>query len=139
MKELPAIDLSGFHAPYGCSEYEWGCAAEYPPNPNGLKGVWKEHRYHVEILSWHYHDYMGTHAFVQVWDYAQQNDPDQRWQYMLLLNRPIRQYDADGSIIGSDWGWVIQCEYEGYPTHAQVGADIDLWEAAPESLRFILE
>jgi len=121
------IDTTGFNPTIGHSEYQWGCAAEYPPNLNGLRGVWKEHRYHCEVLSWHYHDYMGIHAFVQVWDYANQGSPDQQWEYALLIHHPIYEFDADGSIVGSDWVWAVQVEYDGPPKHAQVGADIDAW------------
>jgi len=137
MPELPAIDVTDFAPPFGCGEYEWGPPADH----DGC--AWKEHQYHVEVLSWHYHDYMGTHAYVQVWDYAQQDDPGQRWQYMLLLHRPIREYDADGAITGGTWSWVIQCEYEVVdhrpPSHATVGADVDRWVTAPDFLKFILE
>ena len=96
------------------------------------------------MLSWHYHDYLGTHAYVQVWDYRQQQHPDQRWQYMLLLHRPTRVVDPAGVTVGSEWAWTIRCEYEARedhrgPSHAKVGADIDVWLEAPEVLRFIVE
>lgn len=147
MKELPPIDLTEFDPPFGCSEYEWGPPVplpDYPESPLPPGGLWQDHAFHVEILSWHYHDYMGTHAYVQVWDYRQQLDPDQRWQMMLLLHCPKRTLDEDGCIIGTDWRWVIRKEYEqpwsqGGPRHAEVGADIDTWIAAPDELRFILE
>ena len=138
VRELPPINLASFEPSFGCCEYEWGA-----PVPHG-NVHWKDHQYHVECLAWHYHDYLGTHLYVQVWDYAQQDDPDQRWQYMLLLHRPTRHVDADGDIIGGTWDWTIRTEYEARedhrgPSHAQVGADIDLWLEAPDFLRFIVE
>jgi hypothetical protein len=138
VNELPTINLDGFEPSFGVSEYEWGA-----PVPHG-NVYWQDHQYHVEFLSWHYHDYLGTHAFVQVWDYAQQGDPDQRWQMMLLLHRPTRHINADGDIIGGTWAWTIRIEYDepwsqGGPSHTAVGADIDLWLEAPEILRFIVE
>ena len=132
------ISLDGFDPPFGCSEYVWGPAATHDGQP------WKEHQYHAEILSWHYHDYMGTHALLQVWDYAQQADPAQRWQYVLVLHYPKRYTDPDGVIIDTDWRWAIRMEYESnwaerkWPTNAEVGADIDQWLQAPEALRFLL-
>jgi hypothetical protein len=139
VRELPPINLDGFEPSFGCAEYEWGA-----PVPLSSGDPWQDHQYHVEFLSWHYHDYLGTHAYVQVWDYAQQDDPDQRWQMMLLLHRPSRHVDVDDCIVGGTWAWTIRIEYEepwseGGPSHAQVGADIDLWLEAPEILRFIVE
>ena len=138
MRELPPIDLADFDPTFGVSEYEWGPAVPYNGAP------WHDHQYHVEFLSWHYHDYLGTHAFVQVWDYAQQGDPDQRWQMMLLLHRPTRHINAYGDIVGGEWHWTIRKEYEtpwsqGGPSHTEVGGDIDLWLEAPEHLRFVIE
>lgn len=80
-----------------------------------------------------------------MWDYRQQLDPDQRWQYMLLLHRPIHWTNPEGEIARTEWSWVIRKEYESdwserrWPTHAEVGADIDAWVTAPDELRFILE
>jgi hypothetical protein len=138
MRELPPTSLKGFDPKYGVVEYEWG-----DPLPRNGE-PWKDHQYHAEILSWHEHDYLGIHAFMQVWDYGQQDDPDQRWQYMLLLLRPARHIDEEGFVKTTGWSWVIRTEYETteeqrFPTHAQVGADIDLWLTTPEYLRFILE
>lgn len=139
MKDLPPINLTGFDPEFGAAEYEWG-----DPVLTADGWYWKPCQYHVEILSWNYHDYLGTHLFVQVWDYAQQDDPEQRWQYMLLLHRPTRHTDAEGVIVGGEWAWTIRVEYEGRedhggPSFAQVGSDIDVWLEAPEILRFIVE
>jgi hypothetical protein len=131
--ELAAVSLDGFAPSFGVCEYTWGPYVMH----NGV--YWKPERYHVEFLAWYYHDYMGTHAYVQVWDYSQQNHPDQRWQYMLLLHKPIRTLDDDGCVVNTAWGWTIRSEYEGCTDYAQVGADIDLWIKAPSTLRFILE
>lgn len=139
MRELPAINLDGFAPSYGTIEYEWG---DPVLTPDGW--YWKPCQYHVEVLSWHDHDYLGCHAFVQVWDYAQQDDPDQRWQFMLLLQRPIKHINAAGLIVGGEWAWCIRNEYEGRedhrgPSNAQIGADIDVWLEAPEIIRFLIE
>jgi hypothetical protein len=145
LRELPVINLDGFDPKFGEAEYSWGPAVTAK---GGLvadtEWHWQDHQYHVEFLSWHYHDYLGTHAYVQVWDYAQQDDPDQRWQYMLLLHRPTRHTNDDGAIVNSTWAWTIRMEYEPLaeqraPSHAQVGADIDVWLQAPDFLRFIVE
>ena len=133
MRELPPIDLTGFNPGWGDHEHSWGQCALHEGKP------WKENRYHCEILGRFNHDYMGSHLYVQVWDYAQQDDPDQRWQYMLLLDRPTRHVDEDGLIVGGEWNWTIRSEYEELPSYAQVGADVDLWVTAPEILRFIVE
>ena len=130
MRDLAPISLDLFEPDFGRGEYEWGCAAMHDGKP------WKEHQYHVEFLSWHYHDYMGTHAFVQIWDYAAQDDPDQRWQFLLLRHEPTRIYNDDGAITGSTWAWTIARQYPGRedhrgPTHAEVGADIDAWMKNP--------
>lgn len=139
MRELPAINLDGFNPSSSC-EHMWGAAVVRDGR------VWKEHQYHAEILGRFDHDYLGTHLFVQVWDYAQQDDPDQRWQYVLLLDRPQRFVGESGCIEYTEWAWCIRTEYEhdetnSYhaPTFAQVGADVDVWLQAPEVLRFILE
>ena len=139
LPDLPRIDLDGFDPEWGASEYVWG-----PPVPHG-NVYWKDHQYHVEILGWFYHDYLGTHIYAQVWDYAQQDDPNQRWQYMLLLHRPTQHVDADGAIHYTEWAWGITREYEafpewkGVPTYAQVGADVDQWVTCPEILRFLIQ
>lgn len=142
MSELPAIDLEGFDPKLGCGEYEWG-----PPVTNPYeqwKGQpWQDHAFHMEVLSWHYHDYMGTHAFVQVWDYRQQTDDEQRWQYLLLLHRPTKEV-VNGVVVSTEWAWTIAREYEvgkdqRPPTNAEVGADVDRWLEAPDVLKFILE
>jgi hypothetical protein len=138
MKELPAINLDGFEPPFGCFEYTWGP----PVDHDGTH--WQDHQYHAEVLAWYYHDYLGTHAFIQVWDYAQQSDPDQRWQYLLVLHRPGRHVNSEGVIVHTEWAWTIRNEYEdlwidGGPGHAKVAADVDLWLKTPEYLRFVLE
>jgi hypothetical protein len=136
VRELPPIELEGFDPAFGCGEYTWG------PHVYNGDVFWKDHQYHAEMLSWHYHDYLGTHAFLQVWDYAQQDDPDQRWQYVLLLHRPERHVNAEGDIVGGDWAWTIRSEWEaetGVPGFAEVGGLIDLWLKAPDVLRFIIE
>lgn len=138
MTELAPIDLAGFAPPFGCSEYAWG------PSVNHEDAHWKDHAYHVEVLGWFYHDYLGTHLFVQVWDYTQQDHPDQRWQFMLLLHRPSRLTNTDDQIVKSEWAWTIRKEYPHHddmrpPSYAEVGADVDLWLEAPEILRFIIE
>lgn len=123
---LPPIDLDGFDLPFKLGEYSWG-----PPVPlvrdNVTTFPWQDHQYHVETLALFDHDYLGVHAFVQVWDYAQQNHPDQRWQYMLLYHSPNRIFDEDGCVIGGAWAWEVQSVYEVRPFNAQVGADIDVW------------
>lgn len=138
MRELPPVSLDDFAPPWGASEYAWGA----PVTHDGA--YWQDHQYYVEILGWFYHDYLGTHLFVQVWDYAQQDDPDQRWQYMLLLHRPTRRTDGGGLIVDTGWEWTIRCEYEGRedhlgPSFVEVGRDVDLWLEAPDVLRFIIE
>ena len=138
MEELPIINLAGFDPDFGICEYAWGDPVSHAGAP------WQDHQYHTEVLSWHYHDYLGTHAYVQVWDYAQQSNPGQRWQYMLLLHRPSRQTTADGLIAGSTWEWTIRREYEARegqhaPSHVEVAIDIDAWLAAPDILRFLIE
>ena len=140
LPDLPRIDLDGFDPPWGAAEYEWGPPVEHNGQP------WQDHAYHVEILGWFYHDYLGTHVFAQVWDYGQQTDPHQRWQYVLLLHRPTRHVDAEGCIVHTDWAWAIANEYPAYPewsdsvpTYAQVGADVDRWVTCPEILRFLIQ
>lgn len=138
LPDLPVVELDEFEPDFGAMEYFWGP----PVQADGVH--WKDHQYHAEILSWHYHDYLGTHVFMQVWDYAQQSDPNQRWQYYLVLHRPDeRDWDIRPPRAG-DWRWVIRKEYEtpwteGGPTHAEVGADVDLWLRSPKELRFLLE
>jgi hypothetical protein len=137
VKELSAVSLDGFEPSWGDCEVHWGPAVDY----NGAH--WKDYQYHAEVLARFDHDYLGTHLFVQVWDYAQQDDPDQRWQYMLLLHRPERIVE-DGAIVHTDWAWCIRVEYEepwteGGPSYAKVGEDVDIWLRAPEYLRFIIE
>jgi hypothetical protein len=139
MRDLPAINLTGFEPVYGTVEYEWG-----DPVFTADGWYWKPCQYHAEILAWFEHDYLGYHAFAQVWDYAQQDDPEQRWQYVLLLYRPTRQTNAEGLITGSSWDWCLRVEYEGRedhrgPSYALVGADVEVWLRAPEVLRFIVE
>ena len=143
LPDLPRIDLDGFDPPWGAAEYVWG-----PPvrSPHDDRVWWKDHAYHVEILGWFYHDYLGTHIYAQVWDYGQQTDPNQRWQYMLLLHRPTRHVDHDGSIVSTEWAWAISKEYEAFPewsdsvpSYAQVGADVDQWVKCPEILRFLIQ
>jgi hypothetical protein len=138
VRELPPIDLTGFNPGWGDFEHSWGMSALHDGKP------WKEHQYHAEILGRFDHDYLGIHLFIQVWDYAQQSDPDQRWQYILVLHRPNRYVNADGDIEYADWDWVIRTEYETdearrFPTYAEVGADVDIWLQAPDHLRFIVE
>lgn len=128
INDLPSIDLTGFEPPFALGEYEWGPAVTHDG------AAWKDHAFHVETLALFDHDYLGTHMFVQVWDYRQQEDPEQRWQHMLLLHHPGE----------AGWGWTIRREYEARedhraPSYADVGADVDLWLGAPEYLRFILE
>jgi hypothetical protein len=133
LPDLPPIDLDGFDPPWAASEYAWG-----PPVPRG-NVYWKDHQYHVEVLGWFYHDYLGTHIYAQVWDYAQQDDPNQRWQYVLLLNRPTRYVDGYGAIESSTWDWVVRIEYDHFPSYAEVGADVDNWVTCPEILRFLIQ
>ena len=143
LPDLPRIDLDGFAPEWGASEYCWG-----PPvrSPHDDSVWWKDHAYHVEILGWFYHDYLGTHIYAQVWDYQQQTDPNQRWQYMLFLHRPTQHVDAEGLIHYTSWEWAIVQEYEAFPewsksvpSYAQVGADVDRWVTCPEILRFIIQ
>ena len=144
MKELPPIDLDGFAPNWGAGEYTWGAPVAYPSN-SPLQGQWKDHQYHVEVLGWYYHDYLGTHIFAQVWDYAQQDDPDQRWQYVLLLHRPTRYLNRQTGVIeSSEWAWSIRKEYEVEkfgrpPSYAEVGADVDTWVTSPDYLRPLLQ
>lgn len=139
MKELPPIDLDGFDPPWRATEYHWG-----PPVPHTDGRPWKDHQYHTEILAQYDHDYLGIHLFVQVWDYAQQDDPDQRWQYLLLRHAPRRYVNAEGAIEYTTWGWTIAMEYEvekfgRVPSYAEVGASVDLWVQSPDILRFLLQ
>jgi hypothetical protein len=133
LPDLPPTNLDGFDPPWGASEYEWGPPVLHNGQP------WHDHQYHVEILGWYYHDYLGTHVYAQVWDYAQQADPNQRWQYMLFLHRPTRYVDAYGAIESTDWSWAIRMEYDHVPSYAEVGVSVDQWVTSPEILRFIIQ
>ena len=143
LPDLPVVNLDGFDPPWGAAEYVWGPPV---PSPTDDRVAWKDHQYHIEILGWYYHDYLGTHIYAQVWDYGQQTDPHQRWQYMLFLNRPTQHIDSDGAIHYTEWAWAIRKEYEAFPewsdsvpSYAQVGADVDLWVNSPEILRFLIQ
>lgn len=149
LPDLPRINLDGFAPDWGVAEYVWGPPVPMPATDERIvwtSEVWKDHAYHAEILGWYYHDYLGTHIYAQVWDYAQQTDPNQRWQYVLLLHRPTRHVDGDGAIVLTEWAWAIANEYPAYPewsdsvpSYAQVGADVDRWVTCPEILRFLLQ
>lgn len=142
LPDLPPISLDGFAIDWACTEYEWGPPVDYPPGAK-LTGQWKQHAFHCEVLGRYYHDYLGTHLFVQVWDYRQQDDPNQRWQYMLFLHRPA--YEPVSGERG-EWAWALYHEYpaiEGdkwhMPTFAQVGEDVDRWRSTPDALRFLIQ
>jgi hypothetical protein len=142
--DLPPIDLTGFEPPFGCGEYSWGRPVTFGEAMDDVSGLvppvdpsdqWQEHAYHAEILSWHYHDYMGSHVFVQVWDYSQQRSPHQTWRFYLLVHEPFYTYETfDGvrAIVATNWAWRVQVAYEdhwrdGTPAAAGVGADVDAW------------
>jgi hypothetical protein len=138
VRELPPISLDGFAPSWGDFEHTWGPPVLHDGEP------WQANQYHCEILGRYDHDYLGAHLYVQVWDYAQQGEPDQRWQYLLLLHRPKRYVDDADLIVGTGWDWVIRNEWPVAkfgrpPTFAEVGADVDLWLQCPEVLRFIIE
>lgn len=132
---LAPISLDGFDPDHHCSEYEWGPAVTmpaYPSHPEWEGQPWKDHAYHAEILGWFNHDYLGTHVYIQVWDYSQQLHPDQCWQYFLFVESPTYTREPEyNAIVHTDWNWTIQRQYEsGYPaghSYAQVGADVDQW------------
>lgn len=122
-RELPALTESGFLPdPPDYRSSEW--VYSYPPGVtvNGFD-KWL----HIEVIATFDHDYMGVHYFVQAWDYRCQDDPDQRWQYMMLFRC-------------SENGWRTRVvhEFEDHPNFAEVGRLVDEYRECPEALRFML-